>query len=104
MNILKLLLVMILFGFTSCDCVQYASGIVVDETLEPLSGVQVHKEYREGITVETDQEGNFEIEGISGGIYECPPMTVIIMKDGYETQRVTIKDSPKIVKLKQIIE
>lgn len=77
---------------TSCDCYQNVTGTIVDaETNQPIEGAYVQKEHKDYDKDETDEKGNFKVESISGG-FRCPPMTVIISKEGYETLTVKINN------------
>lgn len=67
--------------FTSCDCVQNVTGTVIDEqTEQPIQNAHVQKENKENDQADTDYKGNFEIMSISGGIFGCPPMTLLLVK------------------------
>lgn len=87
---------------SSCDCLQNVTGTVIDaETNQPIQGAQVHKQQREYDKDETDENGKFAIESISGGLFDCPPMTIVVSKDGYETKTVEIDNAEdKTIKLK----
>ncbi|MCF8219821.1 MAG: carboxypeptidase-like regulatory domain-containing protein [Bacteroidales bacterium] len=89
---------------TSCDCLQNVTGTVIDEqTDQPIQGAHVHKENKDHDQADTDDKGKFEIRSISGGLFRCPPMTVVIKKDGYETQTVKIKNAEhETIKLKPL--
>ncbi len=80
-----------LFILTSCDCLQVVRGTVVDlNTDKPLKNVHVFKDGKSYDECNTDSSGAFQIESISGGMFGCPGMTVVIEKDGYEKQIVKI--------------
>ena len=69
-----------------CDCMQHVVGDVIDnETQEQLSGVKVYKVGNEHDNSITDEKGGFEVKSISGGLFRCPPMKIVLEKDGYET-------------------
>lgn len=107
MKILRPRLILIFLSvLTSCDCVQNVTGTVLDaQTGLPLEGALVHEENMDNPRVSTEKDGKFEIEGISGGLFGCPPMTVVISKDNYETQTVKIDNFGKAtVKLKRTID
>lgn len=100
-----LLTLVILTTFVSCgDCLQNASGTVIDEqTNLPIQGVQIQKENNVSIKEETDVNGCFSVTGISGGLFDCPPMTIIITKDGYDTIEIKIENaSHDTIKLKPL--
>ncbi len=79
---------------TSCgDCNQNVSGTVLDkDTKAPIDSVYVHKDNKDYGEYTTDK-GDFEISAISGGVFGCPLMTVVLNKDGYETTAVTIDNA-----------
>jgi CarboxypepD_reg-like domain len=88
----------ILIIFTSCDCFQNVTGTVLDnETNQPIEGVQAQKENMEYEKEDTNDNGEFALKSISGGLFGCPAMTVVISKDGYETQTVKIENSRHMV-------
>jgi hypothetical protein len=91
--------------FASCDCLQNVRGTVLDaETSQPIQGVLMQKENRPNCKADTDGEGDFEISSISGGLFRCPPMTVVVSKDGYETQVVKIDNAGhETIKLKRTV-
>lgn len=79
---------------TSCDCLQNVSGTVVDnDTKQPIDSAYIQNSNKDYNYAYTDDKGNFEIVSISGGLLGCPPMTVTITKDGYETVRQEIKNA-----------
>lgn len=105
MRILTIILTLsTLMLFTSCDCLQNVTGTVIDaDTNQPIQGVQVHKQNKEYNKDETDEEGKFAIESISGGLFGCPPMTIIVSKEGYETKTVEIDNAEDdTIKLKRL--
>ena len=67
-------------------------GTVLDaETLQLINSVYVHKQNDENDSGYTDPQGHFEIESISGGFFECPPLTVELMNDGYVMESTEIE-------------
>ena len=98
--------VMTLTILTSCDCLQNVAGTVIDaQTDQPIQDAHVQKENKENDQADTDENGNFEIRSISGGLLGCPPMTVIVSKKGYETLTVEIKNGgDETIKLKRTIK
>lgn len=77
--------------FASCDCMQIVSGTVIDgDTKKPLDSVLVYKENKNYDKSYTDTSGKFKIESISGGLFGCPGMTVVIERAGYEKQTMKI--------------
>ncbi|MCB0402487.1 MAG: hypothetical protein KDD41_10420 [Flavobacteriales bacterium] len=103
-HLLLILLLALLSGFTSCDCVQHVSGVVTDaNTHEPVSGVHIVKEFQSLDAAVTDEKGEFSIESISGGLFGCPGMKVIIAKEGYHVKVLTIRAGKhKIIQLKPL--
>ncbi len=107
MKDIKIILVLVFIAFfTACgDCLQTATGVLIDkQTNLPIDSVFVKNknEYKSDFTY-SDKNGNFTLESISGGLFSCPPMTVILSKEGYETMTITVeaakKDTIKLVKV-----
>ncbi|SMP05277.1 CarboxypepD_reg-like domain-containing protein [Algoriphagus winogradskyi] len=90
--------------FTSCDCVQNVTGTVIDEqTEQPIQNAHVQKENKEYDQADTDDKGNFEIMSISGGIFGCPPMAIIVSKEGYESKTLEIDNAQhETIKLQKV--
>lgn len=85
--------------FSSCDCVQLAMGTVIDsETKKPIQGAKIYKQQRSYNNSISNEEGAFKVSGISGGLWGCPPMPIVIEKEGYETLR---KKGGGIIELKR---
>lgn len=86
--------------FISCDCIQNGSGIIVDEeTKKPIINAEV-KEIGKDFIQNTDENGYFEIEHISGGLFSCPDITIIVSKMEYQTDTIVIKNGEdKLIKL-----
>ena len=95
-----LILVVFINLFISCDCLQNGSGIIVDEeTKKPIKNVEI-KEIGKDFIQNTDKNGYFEIRHISGGLFSCPYMTIIISKKEYKTDTIMIKNGEdKLIKL-----
>lgn len=93
-NFKKGILILII-GITTiaCDCHQNVSGKVLDSaTKKPLDSVYVHKitkDYGEY----TSENGIFELSAVSGGLFGCPPMKIILQKEGYEQIEEEIDNS-----------
>lgn len=87
-------LITIIFGllfFTSCDCYQAVTGTVIDsETRNPIEGISVYNKTKPKYKTQTDLEGKFELSSISGGLFGCPPMTIIVEHSDYKTQETEI--------------
>ena len=95
-----LILIVFINLFISCDCLQNGSGIIVDEeTKKPLKNVEI-KEIGKDFIQNTDENGYFEIRHISGGLFSCPDMTIIVSKKEYKTDTIMIKNGEdKLIKL-----
>lgn len=79
----------------SCDCIQHVSGTIVNkETNQPISNVKVTKLRNKKVTTLTNEKGEFKLESISGGLFRCPPMILIIEIEGYE--KIEYKGGGKI--------
>ncbi|MBL4755500.1 MAG: hypothetical protein JKY52_18125 [Flavobacteriales bacterium] len=53
----------------------------------------------------TDEKGEFSLKSISGGLFGCPAMSVVVSKEGYATQRVKINNAGhRIIRLKRTPE
>lgn len=85
------------FLICSCDCVQEASGIVLDKTTGlPLDSVAIGKLGKEDpsqpysyLHVYTDSTGRYEYGDISGGLFGCPDLKLFFFKNGYKTAGLT---------------
>ncbi|WP_417356154.1 carboxypeptidase-like regulatory domain-containing protein [Flavobacterium sp.] len=88
----KIIMLVVITCITiSCDCYQIVSGTVIDkETKEPLNDVVVYNKNKPYNKKQTDSLGKFELSGISGGMFGCPPMKVIIERAGYTPGEVEI--------------
>ena len=84
--------VSLLLSLSGCgDCMQIATGIVLDaQTGLPIQGAHAQNELKAYAQADTDETGKFEIESISGGLFGCPHMDVVITMPGYEPQTVKI--------------
>lgn len=104
-NLTLLLTIAISILLSSCDCLQQVSGTVLDaDNGAPIEGVRVQKANRDYVRDQTDTDGRFTIEGISGGLW-CPPMTVVLRKEGYETLTLDIDNGgDKTIRLKRKLE
>jgi hypothetical protein len=84
---------------SSCDCVQSANGIVLDQrSLQPIPHVAIGKYEKEDSNNSfsrrsfADENGVFEIDEISGGpSCGCPDMTLYFEKPGYKTRKLTFE-------------
>jgi hypothetical protein len=83
---------------------QNVSGTVLDEqTKQPIDSVYIQEENNYDYHSFTDQKGNFELSGISGGLFRCPPMKVVISKSGFETVSLKIENGEhKTIKLRKL--
>ncbi len=104
MNWQKIILTLLtLTILISCDCLQNVTGTIVDKrTNKPIDSAYVYKENRKNDNSFSDKKGDFVVESISGGLFGCPPMTVVISKKGYETQTIEIENTGhETIKLKR---
>ena len=76
--------------FVGCDCRQKATGIILDkQTNEPICNVVIGKFEKEALNNPftsreySDTTGRFRYEGISGGFFRCPVLTLHFSKEGY---------------------
>ena len=94
------ILIVFLNLFISCDCLQNGSGIIVDEeTKKPIKNVEIIEVGKDFIQ-NSDENGYFEIRHISGGLFSCPDMTIIVSKKEYQTDTIIIKNGEdKLIKL-----
>jgi hypothetical protein len=80
-----------LLFFTSCDCYQVVTGTVIDnETRKPIEGISIHNKTKPTNKTQTDLDGKFELSSISGGLFGCPPMTIIVEHPDYSTKETEI--------------
>jgi hypothetical protein len=84
------------FILTDCgNCVQKAEGIILDkETKAPLDSVSVTSVDVAKNTVPypieySAKSGQFKFSKISGGITQCPDLTLYFYKKGFKQNRVT---------------
>ena len=104
----RLILLLTIIGMTtlfSCgDCLQKVSGTVLDEqSKQPIDSVYIQEENNYDYNSFTDQKGNFELSRISGGLFRCPPMKVVISKSGFETVSLKIENGEhKTIKLRKL--
>lgn len=109
MKFCKSFIAIILIGLSiilsSCgDCNQIAEGVIVDEkTNQPIDSAYVQNILKAYDNTYSDSLGNFELHSISGGLFKCPPISVIIKKDGYRPVTLKmesgIKDTVKLLHL-----
>ena len=84
----------------SCgDCLQDVSGTILDkDTKQPVDSVYIYNAKNNAIHTLSDNTGNFKLESISGGLFSCPPMKVIIVKKGYHKDSTEMQnDSHSII-------
>ena len=99
-KIFSIILIIFINLLVSCDCLQNGSGIILDEeTKKPISNVEI-KEVGKDFIQHSDENGYFEIQHISGGIFGCPDMTIIVSKSEYQSDTIVIKNGEdKLIKL-----
>jgi len=79
----------------SCDCVQQATGIILDrQTKKPIRNVLLGKYEKEDTAnsfsrrVSSDDSGHFNYRSVSGGIRHCPDLVLYFSKPGYKTTKM----------------
>jgi hypothetical protein len=78
--------------FSSCDCMQTATGILIDKkTKLPIEQAKVTNVNKTWLTMETDSSGRFQLSSVSGGLCGCPPMKILIEKEGYKDKEISIR-------------
>ena len=82
--------------FASCDCIQQATGVVLDrKTLKPISHVSLGKFEKEDTSnsyserIYTGDDGQFDYHSTSGGIDGCPDLILYFNKIGYKKSKIT---------------
>ncbi|POS00623.1 hypothetical protein Q361_1401 [Flavobacterium croceum DSM 17960] len=95
-----IILIVFINLFISCDCLQNGSGIIVDEeTKKPINNVEI-KEVGKDFIQHSDENGYFEIHHISGGLFSCSDITIIVSKKEYISDTIEIKNGEdKLIKL-----
>lgn len=107
-RIKTLILLATMIGMTTLlsggDCMQIVSGTVLhEETKQAIDRVYVQEKNNHYYQSFTDPKGNFELSRISGGLFRCPPMKVVISKQGFETVMLKIKHGEhKTIKLRKL--
>lgn len=86
----------------SCDCHQNISGIILSkETNLPIEKATIQTLNRD-YKVFSSEKGEFRISAVSGGFFKCPPMEIVVSKDGFFSDTLSIENSKqKKVYLKQ---
>ncbi len=81
--------------FSSCDCIQQATGVVFDrQTKEPIDKVALGKYEKEDPNNSyskrrlTDKNGLFDYHSTSGGLSGCPDLILYFSKSGYKTTKM----------------
>jgi hypothetical protein len=80
----------------SCDCIQHATGVVLDrQTKQPIERVSLGKYEKEDAAnsyskrVYTDDKGWFDYQSTSGGIRHCQDLALYFNKKGYKPAKMT---------------
>ena len=83
---------------TSCDCIQEATGIVLDsKTRKPIKNVSIGKYEKEDTAnsyskrIYSGKTGQFDYHSTSGGFRKCPDLVLYFGKQGYKTRKVTFE-------------
>ena len=91
-----LLIIIISLTLASCDCVQQATGVILDrQTIKPLRNVSLGKYEKEDTAnsfsrrVYSDDSGHFNYRSVSGGIRHCPDFVLYFNKPGYKKYKKT---------------
>jgi 5-hydroxyisourate hydrolase-like protein (transthyretin family) len=87
--------VLAVFTLTSCDCIQKASGIVLDrQTKKPIDSASIGKYEKEDTAnsysrrIYTNKQGQFDYHSTSGGVRKCPDLVLYFNKQGYKTTKM----------------
>lgn len=90
-----LLPLLLLLGFSSCDCTRYTYGYVADyETKKIIKGAKVYSyaalddKIRDERTQYTDTTGWFETAFALNGVAKCGSLKLVISKDSFQTASV----------------
>lgn len=75
----------------SCDCIQSVHGVVIGSTSgSPVDSVNVSRYYKGEVVfyglnndTHTSEDGYFEFNGMTGGIFRCPRLELYFERDGY---------------------
>jgi len=91
-------IILITMSFTSCDCIQQATGIVLDrQSKQPIEKVSLGKYEKEDPNNSysrrdfTDKNGLFNYSSTSGGLRECPDLVLYFNKNGYKTTKMVFE-------------
>ena len=91
------LLSIITFIVTGCDCAQSADGVIFDrQTKKPVDSVNIatvdiFKNTVTGQGQYSAKNGRFKFNKISGGIRKCPDLTLYFFKGGYKQISLTFE-------------
>src|SRR6188768_4257730 len=90
--------ILTLLLMSSCDCLQEATGVVMDKrTQKPIENVALGKYEKEDTSnsysrrIYTDEKGQFNYHSTSGGFRHCPDLVLYFSKEGYETNKMTFE-------------
>ena len=82
----------------SCDCIQEATGIVLDrKTRKPIENVSIGKYEKEDTSnsyskkIYSGKTGQFDYHSTSGGFRKCPDLVLYFSKQGYKTSKMTFE-------------
>ena len=86
---------LLLILFCSCgDCPQSVSGTILDQdTKQPVDSVYIYNAQKAEVNTYSDNKGNFNLKSISGGLFRCPAMKIIMDKKGYCKDSIEIPNS-----------
>ena len=90
-NTILLSIIISFFLLLSCDCHRKVKGIVIDfYTKKPIDSVFIVI-LDKNIEDYTDENGEFTMRDVSGGLFGCPPMPLVFKKQGYDSVFKEIK-------------
>lgn len=93
---------LMLLCLTGCDCYQVARGYVEDAaTGARLANVTVSVKGKDWDHTLTDSLGAFELSNISGGLFGCPDLYIVVAKENFETLEMRADGKPQQIKLKK---
>ena len=85
------------FLMTGCDCLQSADGVIIDkQTKVPIDSatiatVDILQNTVTGQVEYSAKNGRFRFSKVSGGMRQCPDLTLYFFKWGYKQTRMTLE-------------
>jgi hypothetical protein len=81
----------------SCDCMQRASGVILDKvSRRPIAKVAISKYETEtsdnpfSSRQYSDTTGEFNYRSVSGGLFHCPGLNLYFSKAGYKNVKMNL--------------